>query len=63
MNRRLLIEIVNRFLQEDDGPTATEYAVMMALILLVAVGTITTFGLGLQTSYQTSIDTMFGASS
>lgn len=32
-----------RFLQEEDGPTAVEYAVMLALIIVVcltAVGTI-----------------------
>lgn len=34
-----------RFLQEEDGPTAVEYAVMLALIIVVcltAVGTIGT---------------------
>ena len=38
---------VNRakdFLKSDDGPTATEYAVMLALIIIVAIGTITTLG-------------------
>ena len=32
------------FLKSDDGPTATEYAVMLALIIIVAIGTITTLG-------------------
>ena len=39
--------IVNRakdFLKSEDGPTATEYAVMLALIIIVAIGTITTLG-------------------
>lgn len=38
---------VNRakdFLKSEDGPTATEYAVMLALIIIVAIGTITTLG-------------------
>jgi pilus assembly protein Flp/PilA len=33
-----------RFLQEEDGPTATEYAVMLALIIGVAIGAISFFG-------------------
>jgi len=40
-------QFVNRakdFLKSDDGPTATEYAVMLALIIIVAIGTITTLG-------------------
>lgn len=40
-------QFVNRakdFLKSEDGPTATEYAVMLALIIIVAIGTITTLG-------------------
>ena len=32
------------FLQREDGPTAVEYAVMLALIIVVCVGAITTLG-------------------
>jgi len=32
-----------RFLREDDGPTATEYAFMLAMIILASVGAITVF--------------------
>lgn len=32
------------FLKSEDGPTATEYAVMLALIILVAIGAITSLG-------------------
>ena len=39
------------FLVSEDGPTATEYAVMLALIIIVALGAIT--GLG------TTVDTIF----
>ena len=42
---------VKRFIQSEDGPTATEYAVMLALIIIVALGAIT--GLG------TTVDTVF----
>jgi pilus assembly protein Flp/PilA len=33
-----------RFIQSEDGPTATEYAVMLALIIIVALTAITTLG-------------------
>ncbi len=36
--------IVTRFIQSEDGPTATEYAVMLALIIIVALTAITTLG-------------------
>jgi pilus assembly protein Flp/PilA len=35
---------VKEFLRSEDGPTATEYAVMLALIIIVALAAITTLG-------------------
>ena len=35
---------VKRFLASEDGPTAVEYAVMLALIIVVCLATITTLG-------------------
>lgn len=35
---------VQRFLVSEDGPTAVEYAVMMALIIVVCLGAIQTVG-------------------
>ncbi len=35
---------VQRFLASEDGPTAVEYAVMLALIVIVCLATITTVG-------------------
>jgi len=32
------------FLKREDGPTAVEYAVMLALIVVVCIGAITTLG-------------------
>jgi pilus assembly protein Flp/PilA len=43
MTSHLLSRIV-RFLSEEDGPTAVEYAVMLALILVACVTAITTLG-------------------
>ena len=39
-----LYNIVKSFLQDDDGPTAVEYAVMLALIVVFCIGAITTLG-------------------
>ncbi len=33
-----------RFLRDEDGPTAVEYAVMLALIIVVCIAAITTLG-------------------
>lgn len=35
---------VKRFLKSEDGPTATEYAVMLALIIVACIATVTTLG-------------------
>ncbi len=35
---------VKSFLRSEEGPTATEYAVMLALIIIVALGAITGLG-------------------
>ena len=33
-----------RFLKREDGPTAVEYAVMLALIIVVCIGVVTQLG-------------------
>jgi pilus assembly protein Flp/PilA len=40
------------FLKEEDGPTAVEYAVMLALIILVCFATIGTFGQTVNSLYE-----------
>jgi pilus assembly protein Flp/PilA len=35
---------VSDFLKREDGPTAVEYAVMLALIIVVCIGSITVLG-------------------
>jgi pilus assembly protein Flp/PilA len=39
-----LFASVQRFLRDEDGPTAVEYAVMLALIIVVCIAAITTLG-------------------
>src|SRR5262249_39760962 len=41
---RKVREAVVRFIEREDGPTAVEYAVMLALIVVVCLGAITTLG-------------------
>ena len=41
---RKLGQFVVDFLKAEDGPTAVEYAVMLALIIVVCIGAITTLG-------------------
>jgi pilus assembly protein Flp/PilA len=38
------IRNIKRFLVSEDGPTAVEYAVMLALIIVVCIAAITTLG-------------------
>ncbi|MEE9269889.1 MAG: Flp family type IVb pilin [Candidatus Krumholzibacteria bacterium] len=44
------------FLKSEDGPTATEYAVMLALIIIVALGAITGLGTTVKSIF-TNVDT------
>ena len=44
--------VVN-FIKREDGPTAVEYAVMLALIIVVCIGAITTLGTNANTTFNT----------
>jgi pilus assembly protein Flp/PilA len=39
-----MLNRMKQFLVNEDGPTATEYAVMLALIIIVALAAITALG-------------------
>jgi pilus assembly protein Flp/PilA len=41
---RLLSRQVIEFLKKEDGPTAVEYAIMLALIIVVCIAAITSLG-------------------
>ena len=47
-----LVKKVQRFLVAEDGPTAVEYAVMLALIIVVCLTAITTIGTQANTTFQ-----------
>ncbi len=46
--------LLRRLFWNEDGPTAVEYAVMLALIIGVCVGAIAVFGLQANSSFQNS---------
>jgi len=39
-----MLNRIRQFLVNEDGPTATEYAVMLALVIIVCIAGITTLG-------------------
>jgi pilus assembly protein Flp/PilA len=49
---RKLGQFVKNFLNNEDGPTAVEYAVMLALIIVVCIGAITTLGTNAKTTFS-----------
>jgi len=51
---------VSNFLSKEDGPTAVEYAVMLALIIVVCIAAITTLGGNAKTTF-TTVGTTIGS--
>jgi pilus assembly protein Flp/PilA len=54
---------VRRFLKSEDGPTAVEYAVMLALIVVVCLGAIQTIGTRANTTFTAVATALQGSSS
>ena len=52
--------MLRRFLREEDGPTATEYAVMLALIIVVSLAAIGALGSKVNAIF-TDINTSLGS--
>ena len=48
---RQFTKSVVKFLKAEDGPTAVEYAVMLALIIVVCIGAVTTLGTKANTTF------------
>ena len=48
----MLAKKVQRFLVSEDGPTAVEYAVMLALIIIVCLTAITSLGTTAATKFN-----------
>ncbi len=49
---------VREFIKSEDGPTTVEYAVMLALIVAVAIGTIAALGPKVKDAFQSVSDSM-----
>ncbi len=47
-----LAQKVHRFLVSEDGPTAVEYAVMLALIIIVCLTAISSLGTGVSQTFS-----------
>jgi pilus assembly protein Flp/PilA len=54
--------VVN-FLKREDGPTAVEYAVMLALIIVVCITAITALGTNANKTFTTVSNVVAGAGS
>jgi len=59
--RKFLNSVAN-FLQREDGPTAVEYAVMLALIIVVCITAITALGTNANKTF-TSVGNAIGSTS
>lgn len=57
------LSALRRFLADDDGPTAVEYAVMLMLVFLACLLTIQSIGLALRDSLQDSSQEIHNAMS
>ena len=48
---RKIVNQIRRFVASEDGPTAVEYAVMLAMIVVVCLASIRTLGTNAKTSF------------
>ena len=60
--RKFTQSVVN-FLQREDGPTAVEYAVMLALIIVVCITAITALGSNANKTFTNVSNTIAGTGS
>ena len=54
------INKIHRFLASEDGPTAVEYAVMLALIIVVCLAAIGTIGTNANTTFNSVANSLAG---
>jgi pilus assembly protein Flp/PilA len=60
---RTFAERVVNFLKREDGPTAVEYAVMLALIIVVCITAITALGTNANKTFTSVANTIGSTSS
>jgi len=59
---RKFADCVVNFMKREDGPTAVEYAVMLALIIVVCITAITALGTNANKTFTTVSNTIGSAS-
>jgi pilus assembly protein Flp/PilA len=62
MLSKMVRSVVN-FVKAEDGPTAVEYAVMLALIIVVCIGAVTALGTSASSTFQSVSGTISSTSS
>jgi pilus assembly protein Flp/PilA len=58
---RASLSRLRRFLLQEDGPTAVEYAVMLALIVVVCLTAIKTVGTNAKTTFTNVANSLSGS--
>ncbi|MCI0642417.1 MAG: Flp family type IVb pilin [Gemmataceae bacterium] len=58
-----MLQAVKNFLVREDGPTAVEYAVMLALIIVVCIAAITALGTNANKTFGTVGNAIGGTAS
>jgi pilus assembly protein Flp/PilA len=48
----VMMSKIRRFLANEDGPTAVEYAVMLALIIVACIAVVTSLGTGVSGTFS-----------
>ncbi len=52
------MELLKKFFREEEGATAVEYGIMVALIAAVIIAVVTTLGQQLVTVFQSVVDAL-----
>jgi len=52
------VNSVKNFLVSEDGPTAVEYAIMLALIVIVCIGAVQSIGTSANAKFQAADDAL-----
>ena len=55
-----MINLLKKLLREEDGPTAVEYAVMLAMIVAVCIGAVNSMAEATADSFDTSAEELEG---
>jgi len=53
-----LVQLVRVFIANEDGPTATEYGVLIAVICIAVIGALSSFGVHMENLYAALTTTL-----